>query len=208
MSKLLTTKEVANQLNVNEKMVYTLISEKGLPATKITGKWVFPKHLVDQWIEANTVNYPEPVSKLPPYHGLLIIAGSNDPLLDKTITLFNSQHDDHIAVFGNMGSMGGLKTLRQNFCHMASSHLLQEDGEEYNFDFALSELDNIPAVVNFCRREQGILVQKGNPKGISAVGDLVKKGVKMVNRPLGTGTRLLLDKELKAAGLNGETKQP
>lgn len=205
MSKLLTTKEVANQLNVNEKMVYTLISEKGLPATKITGKWVFPKHLVDQWIEANTVNYPEPVSKLPPYHGLLIIAGSNDPLLDKTITLFNSQHDDHIAVFGNMGSMGGLRTLRQNFCHMASSHLLQADGEEYNFDFALSELDNIPAVVNFCRREQGILVQKGNPKGLSAVGDLVKKGVKMVNRPLGTGTRLLLDKELKTAGLDGES---
>ena len=204
MSKLLTTKEVANQLNVNEKMVYTLISEKGLPATKITGKWVFPKHLVDQWIEANTINYPEPVVKLPPYHGLLIIAGSNDPLLDKTITLFNKEHDDHIAVFGNMGSMGGLRTLRQNFCHMASSHLLQEDGEEYNFDFALSELDNLPAVVNFCRREQGILVQKGNPKGISEVGDLVKKGVKMVNRPLGTGTRLLLDKELKEAGLNGE----
>lgn len=204
MSTLLTTKEVARKLNVNEKMVYALISEKGLPATKITGKWVFPKHLVDQWIEANTVNYPEPIAKLPPYHGLLIIAGSNDPLLDRTIGLFNNQHDDHIAVFGNMGSMGGLRTLRQNFCHMASSHLLQEDGEEYNFDFALSELDNIPAVVNFCRREQGILVKKGNPKNISAVSDLVRPGVKMVNRPLGTGTRLLLDKELKEAGLIGE----
>jgi excisionase family DNA binding protein len=204
MSKLLTTKEVARQLNVNEKMVYTLISEKGLPATKITGKWVFPKHLVDQWIEAHTVNYPESAAQLPPYHGLLIIAGSNDPLLDRTITLFNNQHDDHIAVFGNMGSMGGLRTLRQNLCHMAASHLLQEDGEEYNFDFALSELENIPAVVNFCRREQGIMVQKGNPKNISGVGDLAETGVKVVNRPLGTGTRLLLDTELKKAGLDGD----
>ena len=37
MSRLLSTKEISQFLNVNEKMVYTLISEKGLPATKITG---------------------------------------------------------------------------------------------------------------------------------------------------------------------------
>ncbi len=40
---LLTTKEIAKLLGVNEKMVYSLISEKGLPATKITGKWLFPE---------------------------------------------------------------------------------------------------------------------------------------------------------------------
>ena len=54
MSKLLSTKEVAKYLSVNEKMIYALVSEKGLPASKITGKWLFPQHLVDQWIEANT----------------------------------------------------------------------------------------------------------------------------------------------------------
>ena len=49
---LMTTKEVARYLKVNEKKVYTLITENGLPATKITGKWTFPRHLVDQWLEA------------------------------------------------------------------------------------------------------------------------------------------------------------
>jgi excisionase family DNA binding protein len=205
MSKILSTKDVAKFLGVNEKMVYTLVSEKGLPATKITGKWAFPKHLVEQWVEANTINYPESVGNIPPYHGLLIIAGSNDPLLDRTIALFNSMHTEHMAVFGNMGSMGGLKALRQDLCHIASSHLLQEDDEEYNFNFALKELDKIPAVVNFCRREQGIIIQKGNPKGISNVGDFGQPGIKMANRPLGTGTRLLFDRELKKAGLNGES---
>ncbi|MCG6895269.1 MAG: helix-turn-helix domain-containing protein, partial [Desulfobacteraceae bacterium] len=39
MNRLMGTREVAKLLGVNEKMVYTLISEKGLPATKITGKW-------------------------------------------------------------------------------------------------------------------------------------------------------------------------
>ena len=50
MKPLLTTKEVAQYLSVNEKMVYTLVSDKKLPATKVTGKWLFPSHLVDQWI--------------------------------------------------------------------------------------------------------------------------------------------------------------
>jgi excisionase family DNA binding protein len=58
MEKLLSTKEVAEFLGVNEKMIYTLINEKGLPATRITGKWLFPKHLVEQWVVSKTVNFP------------------------------------------------------------------------------------------------------------------------------------------------------
>ena len=204
MATLLSTKEVAAFLGVNEKMVYSLVSEKGLPATKITGKWLFPRHLVEQWVEANTINYPENGSRLPPYDGLLIITGSNDPLLDKVIGLFNNRNTRQLAVFGNLGSMGGLGALRQNLCHIASSHLLQDDESEYNFDFAFKELDEMPAVVNFCRREQGLLVPKGNPKNITSVADLAAPEIKIVNRSLSTGTRLLLDKELKKAGINGE----
>jgi excisionase family DNA binding protein len=204
MQELLSTKEVAEFLNVNEKMVYSLVSEKGLPATKITGKWLFPKHLVEQWVEANTINYPDNGDRLPPYDGLLIITGSNDPLLDRAIAIFNRQNSDQLAVFGNLGSMGGLKALRQGLCHIASSHLLQDDESEYNFDFAFKELDEMPAVVNFCRREQGILVAKGNPENIATVADLARPGIKIVNRSLTTGTRLLLDKELHKIGINGE----
>ncbi len=204
MEKLFSTKEVARFLAVNEKMIYSLVAEKGLPATKITGKWLFPKHLVEQWIETNTINYPESTTQLPPYEGLLIITGSNDPLLERTVSLFNSIHSNHIAVFGNLGSMGGLRALRQNKCHMASSHLLQDNEEEYNFEFANQELEKMPAVVNFCRREQGIIIQKGNPKNINKISDLARKEIKIVNRPIGTGTRLLLDRELKKEGIEGK----
>ena len=146
MDDLFSTKEVARDLNINEKMVYALVSEKGLPDTKITGKWLFPKHLVQQWIEANTINYPETASQLPLLQGLLIVAGSNDLLLDRTLSLFNRLNSGHVAVFGNLGSMGGLQALRKSLCHIASSHLLQEDEQEYNFDFAFRELDRAPAV--------------------------------------------------------------
>lgn len=202
MKNLLSTKEIAKFLDVNEKMIYSLISEKRLPATKVTGKWLFPKHLVEQWIESNTINYPEPATQLPPYHGLLIIAGSNDPLLDASIALFNSLHPDQVTVFGNLGSMGGLKALRQKRCHIATSHLMQEGEDDYNFEFANKELENMPAIINFCQREQGLLVKKGNPKKIKKIADLATPGIRMVNRPLGTGTRHLLDKELKKAGIS------
>ena len=203
MKNLLSTKEVARLLNINEKMVYTLVSDKGLPATKITGKWLFPHHLVEQWVETNTLNYPKPNLEPLSYQGLLIITGSNDPLLDQTISYFNTLHSDLVAVFGNLGSMGGLRTLRQNLCHIATSHLLQDNENEYNFDFAFRELDKMPAVVNFCRREQGLLIQKGNPKKIFSVEDLARKGLTIVNRSLATGTRLLLDNQLKKAGIKG-----
>lgn len=205
MAQMLTTKEVARFLNINEKMVYSLVSEKGLPAAKVTGKWLFPKHLVEQWIEANTLNYPDTRTPLPPYPGLLILAGSNDPLLEKTLFLFNRTQTAHMAVFGNVGSMGGLQALRQNRCHMAASHLLQDDETDYNFDFASRELSNMPAILNFCRREQGILLRKGNPKKIRSVSDLGRPEIRIVNRSPGTGTRLLLDRELSKAGIPVKT---
>jgi len=202
--KMLSTKEVARFIGVSEKMVYSLVSEKGLPASKVTGKWLFPLHLVEQWVENHTMNYPEQARPIAPSEGLLVVAGSNDPLLDRTISLFNSRHPDHLVVFGNIGSMGGLRALRRNVCHIAASHLLQADEAEYNFDFAKQELDKMPVVVNFCRREQGILIQKGNPKKIRMVKDLGKSGMRVVNRSLSTGTRLLFDRELIKAGLVGE----
>jgi putative molybdopterin biosynthesis protein len=203
MKALLTTKEVSRYLGVNEKMVYSLVAEKGLPASKVTGKWIFPQHLVDQWIEANTQNMPA-ISRAEIFvERLLIMSGSNDPLLEQTISLFNSTYPESLAVFGNQGSMGGIRALKQGLCQMATSHLLQAEGEEYNFEFMGQGLVPSPVVVNFCRRLQGLIVAKGNPKKINATHDLAQPGLRLVNRKLGTGTRLLFDRELKSAGIDG-----
>ena len=206
MKKLLSTREVAEYLGVNEKMVYSLVSAKGLPASKVTGKWVFPLHLVDEWIEVNTLNYPsrlhDKASTLP---NVIVLAGSNDILLEKTIGLFNRSCQDYLAVFANLGSMGGLRALRRDMCHIAASHLLQENGADYNFEFANREFNQVPVVVNFCRRQQGFLLAKSNPMKISDIGDLKKPGIRMVNRSMGTGTRHLFDREAEKAGINPET---
>jgi len=201
MDEMLSTREVAKFLNVNEKMIYSLIAEKGLPASKVTGKWLFPINLVRQWVEVGTENFPHQ-TKLPPYHGLVLIAGSNDLLLDRVISTFNLKHEKHMAMFGIAGSLGGLKALKQDLCHIAASHLVA-DNEEYNFPFLKDEMNQMPAVVNFCLREQGIMIQRKNPKNIRSIKDLGKQGIRIMNRQLGTGTRQLFDRELKKAGING-----
>lgn len=204
MQRLLTTKEVAELLNIHEKMVYTLVAEKAMPATKIAGKWLFPQYLIEQWVENNTINFPENARPLTSNQRLIVLAGSNDILLDKTITLFNRTFSGHLAVFGNLGSMGGVQALRNNLCHIAASHLIQDDEADYNFQFAAQEFEKMPVVVNFCRRLQGLLVRKNNPLQILAMSDLGRPGIRLVNRSLGTGTRLLLDRELAKVGVRGD----
>jgi excisionase family DNA binding protein len=199
MENLLSTKEVAEFLGVNEKMVYTLISEKGLPATKITGKWLFPKNLVEQWVANMTINYPRQPESAVEVPNLLLIAGSNDILLDNTMALFRRTHPEFVAFFGNLGSLGGLKALKQGLCHVATSHLSEEGDKDYNFSYAASLLNEFPAIVNFCCREQGLLVAKGNPHKIQCVADVVDKRLSVANRPLEASTRLLFDREFKKA---------
>ncbi len=201
--KYLNTKEVAQLLQVNEKGVYTLVGEKGLPATKITGKWLFPKHFVEEWLDLAIVNLP--ATAIPALDsGRLFIAGSDDLLFQRAIGLYNSLNRDSVVFFANIGSMGGLRALRQRSCHIGVCHLLQDDNEEYNFRFAEQEMAQAPVFINFSRREQGILVTGGNPKQINSVSDLANAGVRIVNRPLNTGTRLLLDYEISRSDISAD----
>ncbi len=201
-TKFLTTKEVAKLLHVNDKMVYSLVNDKGLPATKITGKWLFPRRLVEEWLETNILNYRDSGFNCSTDDGVLLLAGSDDPLFQKALSLFHSKHTLPLAFFANLGSMGGLSSLRRGLCHIGVCHLLQDDHKEYNFGFADQELDKPPVFVNFSRREQGLVVQKGNPKKIEGLADLARKDVCIVNRPLGTGTRLLLDYEISKSNIS------
>ena len=194
--KFISTREDAELLKVNEKMVYSLVSEKGLPATKVTGKWLFPRRMVEEWLELNIINGPVQAASMSSENGRLLLAGSDDPLFQKFLSLYHEKVSDTVAFFANVGSMGGLNSLRRGLCHIGVCHLLQDDNEEYNFDFAEKELDKAPVFINFSKREQGFLVQRGNPKNITSIADLASENITIVNRPLGTGTRLLLDYEI------------
>jgi len=80
---LMSTKEVADYLGVHEKQIYALIKAKKIPCTRVTGKWVFPRNLIDKWINSNAKeSLPAFPEKPRSGNGPLLAAGSNDPVLD------------------------------------------------------------------------------------------------------------------------------
>lgn len=202
--EFLTTREVADLLKVNEKMVYALVNDKGLPATKVTGKWLFPRRLVAEWLDAHILNYKKDNAGFSSDSGLLLLAGSDDPLFQRTLGLFHTMRKGTVAFFSNQGSMGGLTSLRRGLCHIGVCHLLQDDSAEYNFEFAEQELDRVPVFINFSQREQGILLAPGNPKNIQSVEDLGRDDITIVNRGLTTGTRLLFDYEIARSPISSK----
>ncbi|RAJ06359.1 excisionase family DNA binding protein [Aeromonas salmonicida] len=50
MNEFMNVKQVAEYLDLNEKKVYQLANEARIPATKATGKWLFPRSLLDRWL--------------------------------------------------------------------------------------------------------------------------------------------------------------
>ncbi len=109
-------------------------------------------------------------------------------------------------VSAHAGSLGGLIALRRGEAHLAGSHLLDPETGEYNFSYINQYLPDLPVVVvTLLRREQGLIVAKGNPKNIASLKDLARSEVRFVNRQRGAGTRVLLDYRLKESGITAES---
>jgi putative molybdopterin biosynthesis protein len=123
----------------------------------------------------------------------LRLAGSDDPLLD--LVLAERTDVDRVAA---RGSFAGLSALWSRTADAAALHLRDRDGT-YNAPFARAALaGRDPQLVPLWRREQGLVVPPGNPRGIERVADLV--GVTLALRAPGTGTRVLLERLTREAG--------
>ncbi len=193
MTTLFTTKEVANYLKINEKKVYQLIKQGSIPCTRVAGKWLFPKEMIDEWIKRSVKTQQD-----------IYIAGSNDPYLDYLISIFTKKNFPNILVFyASIGSAKGLTSLATNKATIAATHLFDPKSGEYNLPFIKKYLNDTPVVVvNFAYREQGFIVQKGNPLQIKEIMDLTKQGIRFINRNPGSGTRLLFDYLIQKAEIN------
>ncbi len=200
---LLNTKEVAKYLGIHEKQVYALIKAKRIPATRLTGKWVFPKKLLDEWLEADArKGLAQAREKSRKMDGAILAAGSDDPVLGLLAGALRRADPGLVLFLSALGSSEGLKALNLGYTDVAFSHLFDPETGEYNLPW-LPRLvpDRQTAAVNVFHREIGFVVAAGNPKRIKKYEDLGKKGVRLVNRQPGSGTRVLLDRELETRGL-------
>lgn len=130
----------------------------------------------------------------------IMIMGSHDPMLDLLATHLRLCRPGRRLISANVGSIGGLIALRRGEAHLAGSHLFDPASATYNLTFIQKYLRGEPCqLVTFARREQGLILPHGNPRGISGIADL--RGLRYVNRQRGAGTRVLFDHLLEQHGI-------
>lgn len=134
----------------------------------------------------------------------LVVIGSHDPLLDE---LGNMMHSDNKNVYmssSHVGSMGGIMAMRRGESHAAGCHLLDTETGEYNLSFMRKYFPNHDVRLLRCvGRQQGLMLQKGNPLGIADFEDIAREGIRYVNRQKGSGTRILTDYLCAQSGITG-----
>jgi putative molybdopterin biosynthesis protein len=132
----------------------------------------------------------------------VVMVGSHDLTLDILTNLLRRFYPPVFFSSHPVGSLGGILAIRNGICHMAGLHLLDPETGEYNFPYINRYLGGIAVkVIHLVYREQGLIVQCGNPKKIKDLKGLLRKDVTFINRQKGSGTRILFDHTLKTLSL-------
>jgi putative molybdopterin biosynthesis protein len=136
----------------------------------------------------------------------VVAIGSHDLALDLLSNALARRSPGASLASANVGSLGGLLALARGEAHLAGSHLLDEETGEYNVSYIRRHLgDRKVVLVHLAGRVQGLIVPRGNPRQLATLTDLARPDILFVNRQRGSGTRVLLDYELKKMGIEPRT---
>ena len=179
---------------VNEKLIATPLSSGAgvsMSLVKADGIAIIPRNV--EGVEAGEILDVELFKPLSTIRKSLVSIGSHDLIMDVI-------GDMHSLTSSHVGSLGGIMAIKRGECHIAPIHLLDMETGEYNISYVKKYFPNEKmALIKGVQRQQGFIVQKGNPMNIKGFKDFVENEVVYVNRQKGAGTRVLLDYHL---GLN------
>jgi excisionase family DNA binding protein len=187
LPRFMNVRQVASYLQLNEKKVYSLVNEGRIPATRLTGKWLFPRELLDQWLLESS------------HGGLLtdrlVIAGSDDPLLQRVISLMTAELQGSALVsYSPTGTQLGLELLARRRADLCALHW-GPDRESLQRHPAL--LRQYPQhrdwiLVRMCRREQGLIMAPGLWNADTRIDQLFGSQTRWASRQEGAGSQRFL----------------
>jgi putative molybdopterin biosynthesis protein len=194
--EFLTTSEAADYLRLGERKLYELVTAGAIPCSKVTGKWLFPRHELDLWVLSGLA-HPEGMTAVdaPP-----IVGGSQDDLLEWGLR----ESGSGLASLRE-GTMRGVERLQRNEVMAAAIHFHGHDLSTNAADAnvaavrAMSGLHDA-VLVGVARREQGLLLAPGNPKNLHSLSDAIASGATIAVRQPGAGAQLLLEALLARLG--------
>jgi len=195
--EFLTTSEAANYLRLGERKLYELVTSGGIPCSKVTGKWLFPRHELDLWVLSGMARPPGMVVTEPPP----IVGGSQDDLLEWCLRESRSG----LATL-NEGTGRGVDRLQRGEIIATAIHF---HGQTLSANAAgdpnIAAIRATPGLqdavlIGVARREQGLLLAPGNPKGLQSLSDVLASGAQIAVRQAGAGAQQLLDTLVARAG--------
>lgn len=182
--QFMSVRQLADYIHINEKKVYTLACEGQIPGTKVTGKWLFPKELIDRWLLESS-------------HGgvltdRLVLAGSDDPLLNRVVTAFAHEMQERALInYTGTGTELGLALLAQRRVDACAIHWGPAD-ESLNRHPAL--LRRYPQhrqwlLLRMCFREQGLMASRNLQAAGLNIQTLLSQPLRWVMRQQGAGSQ-------------------
>jgi putative molybdopterin biosynthesis protein len=196
--QLMSTKEVAEYLRLKERKIYDMVARDEIPHSRISGKLLFPRVLVDEWVRQSTAGAALAAMRNAP----AVIAGSSDPLLEWAVR----ESRCGLATM-TYGSMDGVDRLVGGSACAAAMHIPSVGGtadrvSDRNVALASERLSHLDcALLQWAKREQGLVVAAGNPHRIGKLADLKRPKLRVILRQPGAGSYMLFLQLLSAVSL-------
>ena len=201
-----TTDEIAKLLKVSKLTVYDLIKKGELAAYRV-GKQMrvdaadleaYKQRTKGSVKPAKAATPGERTTPAPAYRARQIVITGQDISLDILAKHLESKVPGTRPLRSYAGSLDSLISMYRGESDIVSTHLLDGDTGEYNLPYIRKLLVGFPyLVLNLLARQAGFYVQQGNPHGLRQWADLGKPGLRLVNREIGSGARVLLDEQLR-----------
>ena len=192
---------------VNQRVVATPLPRGAGCITSLTeadGIIRIPNHM--EGLKDNEPVFAELLRPLSSVKNTIVVVGSHDNTLDVLADQLKARQGNLTLSSSHAGSMGGLMAIKRGVCHLAGSHLLDTEDGSYNISYIKRYIPKVNVkLVNLVIRDQGLIIQPNNPKGIKGIQDLARDDISFINMQSGSGTRILLDYKLKQLGIDPAT---
>ncbi len=194
--RFMNVQQVARYLHLNEKKVYALAGQGNIPGTKVTGKWLFPRDLVDRWLLESS-------------HGgvltdRLTIAGCDDPLLFRaSLRLMHNVRMRALVSYSSTGTRDGLELLARRHADICALHWgpVAESGHRHAALLSQHAQHTSWVLVRAFLRDQGLMLRPGCADPDVRLAALLRMPLRWIQRRNGAGSQRLLQDALARSGL-------
>ena len=222
----LSAEEVARYLHLGKNTVYQLAKSGEIASYRMGRKLRFTREDVDSYLAAKHRSAASWAMQSFPVEGEPSGADDEDELVHAAS--FGAASGIPFVIAGNDVAAGiivqglndsgiaaeckpcesytALVDLYAGAVSAAVVHLYDQASNSCNVPYVQRLVPGISVeVIRLYGRYQGLIVRQGNPKKLTSWGALLREGVRLSNRPKGSGARILLDGKLRAMEARSET---